>query len=102
MGARLLLVVLLILTCGLFRFAGTAYSQDDYYYICYTPDGSYFESDMPCDYDYGYPGLGYFDFGFASRNYRNRDFGNGGRGFEYGGGMRDGGAAHGGEGHEKR
>ncbi|MFZ0927960.1 MAG: hypothetical protein WAN11_05145 [Syntrophobacteraceae bacterium] len=110
MGARLLLVVLLTLAAGLWRLAGTAYSED--YYICSAPDGTYFESVIPCDnyYDYDYPGMGYFNFDFdrhhghdrdVDRDSGSRSHGDGdGTSVEHGGGMRGGGATHGGGGHE--
>jgi hypothetical protein len=114
MGARLFLAILLILAAGLYRFAGTAYSEYDYYYTCYAPDGTYFESATPCDYyyDYDYPGFGFFEFDFDRHHRhdrdRDRDFGSrshgdhGGRSSEHGGGTRGGGTTHGDGGHERR
>ncbi|MGA3115110.1 MAG: hypothetical protein ABSF90_11860 [Syntrophobacteraceae bacterium] len=114
MGTRLLFVVLLTLAAGLCRFTGTAYAQDAHYYTCYAPDGTSFESVIPCDnyyeYDYDYPGMGYFNFDFdrhhghdrdVDRDSGSRSHGDGdGRSVEHGGGMRGGGATHGGGGHE--
>ncbi len=107
MGTRLFLVVSLTLAAGLCWFPGAAYSQDDYYYTCYAPDGTFFESVTPCDNYYDYPGWGYFDFDRPGHDRdRERDSGprshggGDGRSVEHGGGMREGGATHGGGGHE--
>ncbi len=72
MNARVLPVVILVtLFVGLYWFAGTVHSQDAYTddYTCYTPDGTWYDSSVPCsfnydynDYDYSYPGVGFYFF----------------------------------------
>jgi len=56
MSARFFAVAL-TLFAGLYGFTGTAYSQIDYP-ICTAPNGTSFQSALPCDYDsydYDYP-----------------------------------------------
>jgi len=56
MNARFFVAVL-ALFAGLYWFPGSAYSQNDYH-LCNAPNGTTFQSALPCDYD-GYDYGGY-------------------------------------------
>ena len=72
-----MLIVLLAISAGLFCFAGNVHSQTYYErFTCSGPDGTYYESSVPCRNSYYYDRRPIVEFNFGSQDrdrYQYRD-----------------------------
>lgn len=68
MNRKTMLITLLAITVGLFCFAGNVNAQTYYaHYTCYGPNGVYYESNVPCNYQ-GFDRAPIIEFDFGSRH----------------------------------